>query len=173
MSEQIKNSSYQQHLMGGSVELLESKLGIKAREGFPQSWEMKDKFPWDSDEDFNEFVSYCKDANALSSNMGHIRMATSYRSYIVFYKGKYYDWESESDYDSFVEFGSTAFSISGRYYNSREETSYETTIILYRGSYYVQVEKDWEYSGSTEFYNKSFQDYLSALKYAYGVVFND
>lgn len=89
------------------------------------------------------------------------------------YKYYDYDWESESDYDSFVEFGSTAFSISGRYYNSREETSYETTIILYRGSYYVQVEKDWEYSGSTEFYNKSFQDYLSALKYAYGVVFND
>ena len=59
MGEQIKNSSFQQHLMGGSVELLESKLGIKAREGFPQSWEMKEKFPWDSDEDFNEFVSYC------------------------------------------------------------------------------------------------------------------
>ena len=90
MSEQTKNSSFQQHLMGGSVELLESKLGIKACEGFPQSWEMREKFSWDSDEDFNEFVSYCEDANALSSNMGHIRMATSYRSYIVLYKGKYY-----------------------------------------------------------------------------------
>lgn len=89
------------------------------------------------------------------------------------YKYYDYDWDSEDDYDKFIEFGSTAFSISGRYYNSKEETSYETTIILYRGSYYVQVEKDWEYSGSTEFYNKSFQDYLSALKYAYGVVFND
>lgn len=29
MGEQIKNSSFQQHLMGGSVELLESKLGIR------------------------------------------------------------------------------------------------------------------------------------------------
>ena len=89
------------------------------------------------------------------------------------YKYYDYDWESESDYDKFVEFGSTAFSISGRFYNRAEETSYETTIILYKGSYYVQVERDWEYSGSTDFYNKSFQDYLSALKYAYGVVFNN
>ena len=89
------------------------------------------------------------------------------------YKYYDYDWDSESDYDKFVEFGSTASSISGRYYNNHEETAYNTTIILYKGSYYVQVEKDWEYSGSTDFYNKSFQDYLSALKYAYEVVFND
>ena len=89
------------------------------------------------------------------------------------YNYRDYDWESESDYDKFVEFGRTAFSISGRFYNRAEEASYETTIVLYKGSYYVQVEKDWEYSGSTEFYNKSFPDYLSALKYAYGVVFNN
>lgn len=89
------------------------------------------------------------------------------------YKYYDYDWESESDYDKFVEFGSTAFSISGRFYNRAEETSYETTIILYKGSYYVQVEKEWEYGGGTVFSNKSFQDYLSALKYAYGVVFNN
>lgn len=89
------------------------------------------------------------------------------------YKYYDYDWNSEGEYDKFIEFGSTAPSISGRFYNSGEETGYDTTIILYNGSYYVQIEKDWEYSGSTEFYNKSFQGYLSALKYAYGVVFND
>lgn len=88
---------------------------------------------------------------------------------------KYYDfdWESESDYDEFIEFGSTASSVSGRIYNREIETSYDTTIILYNGSYYVQVEKDWEYGGGTVYDNKSFQDYLSALKYAYGVVFKD
>jgi len=88
---------------------------------------------------------------------------------------KYYDfdWDSESDYDEFIEFGSTASSISGRVYNRGAETSYDTTIILYNGSYYVQVEVDWEYGGGTVFNNKSFQDYLSALKYAYGVVFNN
>lgn len=87
---------------------------------------------------------------------------------------KYYDfdWDSKSDYDDFIEFGSTASSISGRVYSRETETSYDTTIVLYNGSYYVQVEKDWEYGGGTVFNNKSFQDYLSALKYAYGVVFN-
>lgn len=60
-----------------------------------------------------------------------------------------------------------------RVHNREIETSYDTTIILYNGSYYVQVEKDWEYGGGTVYDNKSFQDYLSALKYAYGVVFKD
>ena len=87
---------------------------------------------------------------------------------------KYYshDWNSESEYDKFVEYGKATSSVSGRYYNSREETSYETTIILYNGRYYVQVEKDFEYSSWTDYNCDSFPDYLSALKYAYGVVFN-
>lgn len=87
---------------------------------------------------------------------------------------KYYDfdWDSESDYDDFIEFGRTASSVSGRFYSRETETSYDTTIILYNGSYYVQVEVDGEYGGGTVFNNKSFQDYLSALKYAYGVVFS-
>ena len=87
---------------------------------------------------------------------------------------KYYsqDWDSESEYDKFVEYGKATSSVSGRYYNSREETSYETTIILYNGRYYVQVEKDFEYSSWTDYNCDSFPDYLSALKYAYGVVFN-
>ena len=89
------------------------------------------------------------------------------------YKYYDYDWDSEVDYDKFIEFGSTAPSISGRTFDRKDETAYDTTIILYCGNYYVQVEKDWEFSVSTEFYNKSFQDYSSALRYAYGVVFND
>lgn len=51
-------------------------------------------------------------------------------------------------------------------------TGYDTTIILYEGNYFAQVEKDYEY-GSTVYYNNSFPDYVSALKFAYGVVFND
>ena len=83
-----------------------------------------------------------------------------------------HDWDSESEYYSFINYGKTASSISGRYYNSHEETFYETTIILYNGVYYVQVEVDWEYGGGTSYNCNSFPDYLSALKYAYGVVFN-
>lgn len=89
------------------------------------------------------------------------------------YKYHDFDWNSEEEYNEFIEFGNTASSVSGRIHNREIETSYDTTIILYNGSYYVQVEKDWEYGGGTVYDNKSFQDYLSALKYAYGVVFKD
>lgn len=87
---------------------------------------------------------------------------------------KYYshDWNSELEYDNFLDYGKTTSSISGRYHDVREETSYDTTIILYNGRYYVQVEKDWDYGGRTDYSCDSFPDYLSALKYAYGVVFN-
>lgn len=88
------------------------------------------------------------------------------------YKYSDFDWDSKLDYDRFIEYGKTASSISGTYFNRREETSYATTIILYNGRYYAQVEKDWQYSGGTEYNCDSFQDYLSALKYAYGIVFN-
>ena len=83
-----------------------------------------------------------------------------------------HDWESESEYYNFLNYSKTASSISGRYYNRQEETSYETTIILYNGMYYLQVEIDSDYGGGTGYNCNSFQDYLSALKYAYGVVFN-
>ena len=88
------------------------------------------------------------------------------------YKYDVFDWDSESDYDKFIEYGSTASSISGKYYDSREEERYETTIFLYNGKYYAQVEKEWEYGGGTVYQYDSFPDYLSALKFAYGVVFN-
>lgn len=83
-----------------------------------------------------------------------------------------HNWDSRSEYDKFVDYGKSASSISGRYYNSHTETPYETTIILYNGRYYVQVEVVSEYSGGSGYNCKSFPDYLSALKYAYGVVFN-
>lgn len=83
-----------------------------------------------------------------------------------------HNWDSLSEYDKFVDYGKSTSSISGRYYNSHTETPYETTIILYNGRYYVQVEVVPEYSGGSGYNCKSFPDYLSALKYAYGVVFN-
>lgn len=83
-----------------------------------------------------------------------------------------HNWDSLSEYDKFVDYGKSTSSISGRYYNSHTETPYETTIILYNGRYYVQVEVVSEYSGGSGYNCKSFPDYLSALKYAYGVVFN-
>jgi hypothetical protein len=83
-----------------------------------------------------------------------------------------HDWDSELEHYNFVDYGKTASSVSGRYRDIHGETSYDTTIILYNGRYYVQVEKDWEYGGGTSYNCNSFPDYLSALKYAYGVVFN-
>ena len=88
------------------------------------------------------------------------------------YKYQDYDWESESDYNKFLEYGRVSSSISGRYRNRQEETSYDTTIILYNDRYYVLVEENFVYSGWTSYKCDSFPDYLSALKYTYGVVFN-
>lgn len=88
------------------------------------------------------------------------------------YKYFEFDWNSEEQYEEFIDFGRTASSISGRFYNDEMGTGYDTTIIFYDGKYFAQVEKDYEY-GSTEYYNNSFPDYVSALKFAYGVVFND
>ena len=83
-----------------------------------------------------------------------------------------HDWDSLSEYDKFVDYGKSTSSISGRYYNSHTETPYETTIILYNGRYYVQVEVVSDYSGGSGYNCNYFPDYLSALKFAYGVVFN-
>lgn len=88
------------------------------------------------------------------------------------YKYFDFDWESESEYDKFIDYGKTTSSISGRYYNSHTETPYETTIILYKDRYYVQVEVVSDYGGGSGYNCNSFPDYLSALKFAYGVVFN-
>lgn len=88
------------------------------------------------------------------------------------YKYFDFDWNSKSKYYEFINYGETASSISGRYRDIHKETSYDTTIIFYNGRYYVQVETDWDYGSGTAYSCNSFPDYLSALKYAYGVVFN-
>ncbi len=85
-----------------------------------------------------------------------------------------YDWDSEEDYNNFIYFGEKSSSISGHIYNKFQETSYDITIILYNGKYFTQVEKSWEWDASDNiiYYTDSFEDYLSALKFAYKEVFN-
>lgn len=85
-----------------------------------------------------------------------------------------YDWDSEEDYNNFIYFGEKSSSISGHIYNKFQETSYDITIILYNGKYFTQVEKSWEWDSSDNiiYYTDSFEDYLSALKFAYKTVFN-
>lgn len=123
--------------------------------------------------------------NTISSLQQHLKngdissceTSLNLKATVGFPYSKYYyssfDWDSKLEYDSFINYGSTASSVSGRYYNKYEESSYETTIILYKGKYYVQVEKDWQYGGNTDYQYDSFPDYLSAIKFAYGVVFNN
>ena len=86
------------------------------------------------------------------------------------YEYRSYDWNSELEYDRFVEFGKTASSVSGRVFDSQKETAYETTIISYNGKYYVQVEREWDFGGGTDYFTEAVDDYLSALKYAYSVM---
>ena len=85
-----------------------------------------------------------------------------------------YDWDSEEDYNNFIYFGEKSSSISGHIYNKFQETSYDVTIILYKNRYFTQVEKSWKWDASDNiiYYTNSFEDYLSALKFAYKTVFN-
>jgi hypothetical protein len=89
------------------------------------------------------------------------------------YKYYSYDWDSEEDYYNFINTSEKSSSISGHVYDRIKETSYDITIILYKGRYFTQVEKYWDYSTSNISYNcDSFEDYLSALKFAYNAIFN-
>ena len=89
------------------------------------------------------------------------------------YKYYSYEWDSE-DYDDFICYADKNSSISGHVYDKTDETSYNITIVLYNGSYFTQVEKSWDWDGSDNIsYNcDAFEDYLSALKFAYTAVFN-
>lgn len=89
------------------------------------------------------------------------------------YKYYNYDWDSEEDYNNFIYVGEKSGSISGHIYDRMNETSYNITIILYKGKYFAQVEKSWDYDATDNIsYNcDSFEEYLSALKFAYNVIF--
>ena len=90
------------------------------------------------------------------------------------YKYYSYDWDSEEDYNQFIYVAEKSSSISGHIYNRMEETNYDITIILYKNKYFTQVEKTWDYDATDNIsYNcDSFEEYSSALKFAYKEVFN-
>lgn len=90
------------------------------------------------------------------------------------YKYYSYDWDSEEDYDQFINYAEKNSSISGNIHNRTDETSYAVTIVLYNGWYFTQVEKswDWDASDNITYNNDAFENYLSALKFAYKEVFN-
>ena len=90
------------------------------------------------------------------------------------YKYYSYDWDSEEDYNQFIYVAEKSSSISGNIYNRIEETNYYITIILYKNKYFTQVEKSWDYDATDNIsYNcDSFEEYSSALKFAYKEVFN-
>lgn len=123
-----KTSSLHKHLMGGDISALETALKLEATVGFPYS---------------------------------------DYKYYS-------YDWDSEEDYDRFISYAEKNSSISGHIHNRIDETSYAVTIVLYNGWYFTQVEKSWNWDASDNitYNNDAFEDYLSALKFAYKEVFN-
>lgn len=90
------------------------------------------------------------------------------------YKYYNYDWDSEEDYYDFINTSEKNSSISGHIYNRPEKTSYDITIILYKDKYFAQVEKSWDFNATDNisYNNDSFDDYPSALKFAYNAVFN-
>ena len=90
------------------------------------------------------------------------------------YKYYSYEWDSEEDYDQFIYYAEKNSSISGHIYDRSGETSYAVTIVLYNGWYFTQVEKSWNWDASDNitYNNDAFENYLSALKFAYKEVFN-
>ena len=94
----------------------------------------------------------------------------------------YYDFD-ESNWDESVEglnadeqyreFLATACSypsLVGTVEDNDNRLKQITTIILYKGFYRVQVETKNNKIFSTEYSTKEFNDYLKALRFAYGVV---
>lgn len=90
------------------------------------------------------------------------------------YKYYNYDWDSEENYNQFIYTAEKGSSISGHVYDMVSETSYNITIVLYQGQYFAQVENSWDYDATDNisYNNDAFPDYLSALKFVYGIVFN-
>ena len=122
-----KTSSLQKHLVGGDISAIETALKLEPTVGFPYS-------------DYQYFS---------------------------------YDWDSEEEYDKFISNTENSSSISGGIRDNSKDTTYYVTIVLYKGKYFVQVESDWDHDATdrTSYHTDSFPDYLSALKFAYDIVF--
>lgn len=122
-----KTSSLQKHLAGGDISALETALKLETTVGFPYS---------------------------------------DYQYYS-------YDWDSEEEYDKFISNIENSSSISGEIRNEFRDTTYYVTIVLYKEKYFVQVESDWDHDATdrTTYNTESSLDYLSALKFAYDIVF--
>ena len=122
-----KTSSLQKHLVGGDISAIETALKLEPTVGFPYS-------------DYQYFS---------------------------------YDWDSEEEYDKFISNTENNSSISGGIRDNSKDTTYYVTIVLYKGKYFVQVESDWDHDATdrTSYHTDSFPDYLSALKFAYDIVF--
>lgn len=122
-----KTSLLQKHLAGSDISALETALELEPTVGFPYS-------------DYH----YCS-----------------------------YDWDSEEEYDKFISNTENSSSISGEIRKEFRDTTYYVTIVLYNGKYFVQVESDWDHNATdrTSYHTDSFTDYLSALKFAYDIIF--
>ena len=122
-----KTSSLKKHLVGGDISAIETALKLESTVGFPYS-------------DYQYFS---------------------------------YDWDSEEEYDKFISNTENSSSISGGIRDNSKDTTYYVNIVLYKGKYFVQVESDWDHDATdrTSYHTDSFPDYLSALKFAYDIVF--
>ena len=88
-------SSLEQHLLGGCIESLESKLKLGESFGFPCNSSIEEDLFQGLTDECNKFESYCKAARTL---MGVIDkefdvetncIKIYYRFYIIMHKGKY------------------------------------------------------------------------------------
>ena len=64
-----KTSSLHKHLMGGDISALETALKLEATVGFPYSDYKYYSYDWDSEEDYDRFISYAEKNSSISSHI--------------------------------------------------------------------------------------------------------
>ena len=99
-----KTSSLHKHLMGGDISALETALKLEATVGFPYSYYKYYSYDWDSEEDYDRFISYAEKNSSISGHIYNRTDETSYAVTIVLYNGWYFtqvekswDWDASDN----------------------------------------------------------------------------
>lgn len=91
-------SSLQKHLDGGSITALETALKLEPTVGFPYSDYHYCNYDWDSEEEYDKFISNTENSSSISGEIRNEFRDTTYYVTIVLYNGKYFV-QVESDWD--------------------------------------------------------------------------
>lgn len=110
MPEENNISSLNKYLVGTDLELLEAKLKLSRSKGYFYTTELHRLLDWDSEESFEEFLQYCKDARTISGSLvSSIPKTSKYLYSIVFYEGEYFVYFEQIDSIARLRSGGNSF----------------------------------------------------------------